>query len=231
MSTAESLEDRPLPRMTVEEYLEFEAKSEFRHDYDHGVVTPVGGSYAMAGGSPEHSQVKSDLMAEIIAALRPKGCSYFDSDMRVDIGSGLYVYPDATATCSQPEYTGSGSMRSLKNPKAVFEVLSESTEADDRGKKLKKYFAIPSVQDYVLVNVATPRIEVISRDVDADEPRFVMTFADGLDAKVRIPSLDVSLSLAEIYRQVAYQEGPTGELELIVTETETEESTDEPSST
>lgn len=216
MSSVETLEEKPLPRMTVEEYLEFEANSQFRHDYDHGVVTPVGGSYAMAGGSPEHSLVKIDLAGEIRDALVPKGCSYFDSDMRVDVADGQYVYPDASATCSKPEYSGSGPTRSLKNPTAVFEVLSESTEAEDRGKKLKKYFANPSVRDYVLINLRTPRVEVVSRDVESAEPRFVMTFADGLEASVTIPSLGITLSLARIYRQVTYRPGQDGELELVV---------------
>lgn len=46
----------------------------------------------------------------------------------------------------------------ITDPLAIVEVLSPSTQGTDTGVKFTDYFAIPSVQHYLLVNPETPVI-------------------------------------------------------------------------
>ena len=198
MSAARSLETIDhLPRMSEAEYLRFEQTSEVRHEFDHGVIT------AMAGGTAAHSQIKIDLSRELGNALAPRGCSYFDSDMRVRIDEMRYVYPDAAATCEDPQIHAAEGGESLVNPSVVFEVLSDSSEAYDRGEKFHKYRLLPSMRDYVLILQDRPRVEVISFGEDGET--FRVRVSEGLDASAEIPSLGISLRLAELYRQVRFE--------------------------
>ena len=183
--------------MSEAEYLRFELTAEVRHEFDRGLVT------AMAGGTAEHSQIKSDLVRELGNALAPHGCSYFDSDMRVKTADARYVYPDASATCEPPEIDEAEGGQSLVNPTVIFEVTSRTTEAYDRGEKFHKYRAMASVREYVLVLQDRPRVEVISFRPEGNT--YGIQVAEGTDATFELPSLGVSLRLAEIYRQVSFE--------------------------
>jgi Uma2 family endonuclease len=51
-------------------------------------------------------------------------------------------------------------------PRLVFEVLSQSTEHVDRGRKWDDYRKCPSLQEYVLVGTRYQRVEVYRRTAD-----------------------------------------------------------------
>ena len=69
--------------------------------------------------------------------------------MRVRVATtGLYTYPDVTIVCGQREIEDD----TLLNPHVIFEVLSDSTEAYDRGDKFEHYRTLPSFKEYVLVS-------------------------------------------------------------------------------
>jgi Uma2 family endonuclease len=51
-------------------------------------------------------------------------------------------------------------------PQLVVEVLSPSTESEDRGPKWPHYQQIPSLREYVLVSQETPRVERYQRQPD-----------------------------------------------------------------
>ena len=199
MSAARSLSPSgQTDRLTVEEYLAFEASSPVRHEYDRGLLVK------MAGGTVRHSQIKSDLVRELGNQLGPGGCNYFDSDMRVRVRDDRYVYPDASATCRPPETVEGHDGTSLANPQAVFEVLSEGSEAYDRGRKFHDYLQIESVRDYVLLAQDRPRMEVISRREPGGD--FRLRISEGEAEAAEVPSLGVSLRLAEVYRQVRFED-------------------------
>ena len=89
----------------------------------------------------------------------------------------------------------------LLNPMVVFEVLSESTEAYDRGKKFEHYRQIPSCREYLLVSQREPRIEQFIREANGE---WILKEAVGLDAQIKLPSLGIVLSLAEIFSKVQF---------------------------
>jgi Uma2 family endonuclease len=75
------------------------------------------------------------------------------------------VYPDGSIICGRAEFTDE-TRDTLVNPRAILEVLSDSTEAYDRGDKFANYVSIPSFVEYVLASQKRPRIEVLTRQAD-----------------------------------------------------------------
>lgn len=145
-------------KMTAEEYLAWEQDQPTKHEFFDGEV------YAMAGASQRHNVLCMYVGTALTNALRPRGCIVHTSDQRVRIWSRpRYVYPDITVVCGKSEIE---KYDVLTNPTMIVEVLSKSTEQDDRDRKWDSYQRIPSLTDYVLVSQAKPRIEHFQRASD-----------------------------------------------------------------
>lgn len=143
--------------MTYSEYLTAEAKSDVRHEFLDGAV------WAMAGGTPEHSALAAAVISELSAALRGRPCRVYSSDLRVRVlTTGLSTYPDVSVVCGHLE-PAPDDVDAIVNPVVVVEVLSDTTEAYDRGTKAAHYRRIPSLREYVLVSQREPLIEVQRR--------------------------------------------------------------------
>jgi Uma2 family endonuclease len=147
-------------RLSEREYLEFERSSPEKHEYAGGEI------FAISGGTFEHSAVTANILGEARSALADRRCRVLESNMRVNVAaSGRYVYPDASIFCGRPEFTDEA-RDTLVNPRLIVEVLSDSTEAYDRGDKFAGYRTIASFQEYVLASQKQPRIEVFTRQPD-----------------------------------------------------------------
>ena len=126
----------------------------------------MGEIFARSVGTFEHSLVATNIIGEVRSAVAGRACRVLYSNMRIHIpASNRYVYPDATVFCGQPLFTDSV-RDTLVNPRLVVEVLSDSTEAYDRGDKFAAYRSIPSLEEYVLASQKEPRVEVFSRQPD-----------------------------------------------------------------
>ncbi len=186
---------QPVKFITPEEYLRIERAAEFKSEYFAGEM------FAMAGGSPGHSQLKTNVTTALNNQLKGRSCTVYDSDLRVLVSkTGLFVYPDATVVCG-PLETFDGD--TATNPTLVVEVLSDSTEAYDRGTKFEHYRTIPSLREVVLVSQDHPIVERFTRGADGV---WGLTDARGLEATIELPSIGVSLPLAEIYDKVEFPE-------------------------
>lgn len=143
---------------TYAEYLAYERDSGFKHDFDDGEIR------AMAGGSRRHNALAL-RMGAVLDSTRGSGCVAFQSDQKVRIlATGRATYPDATAVCGPIEGDPDDpSGQTITNPTLLVEVLSQSTEEDDRGAKWLHYQRIPSLKEYVLVSQDTRRIERYQR--------------------------------------------------------------------
>lgn len=148
-------------RHTYEEYLAYERDSALKHEYIDGEII------AMAGGSPRHSALAS-LMSGVLEAARKPGYHAFQSDQRIRIlATGRATYPDVSMACGKLEHDPADpSGHALTSPTLIVEVLSPSTEEDDRGDKWHSYQRIPSLREYVLVSEARPRVESFVRKPD-----------------------------------------------------------------
>jgi Uma2 family endonuclease len=181
--------------ITPEEYLAIERGSEHRHEYFRGEL------FAMAGASRAHSLIGVNLTAELRGALKGGPCEAHASDMRVRVlATGLYTYPDASVVCQDAQFDDKH-VDTLVNPVVIFEVLSPSTEAYDRGKKFEHYRTLESLREYVLVAQDAPRVEHFAR---LDDGSWRMTVVNGLEAALELPALACRLPLSEIYARVDF---------------------------
>ena len=142
-------------KMTAEEYLEWEAKQELRHEYIDGEIL------AMTGGSIPHNDIALNFYTALRSHLRQRGCRVNVSDVKVQASEkSRYFYPDLVVTCHPDDLK---SRNFIQHPKVIIEVLSPSTANYDRTKKLKYYRQIPSLQEYVLVDSEEISVEVYRR--------------------------------------------------------------------
>jgi Uma2 family endonuclease len=186
---------RTLAVFTAEQYLGLERHSEIRHEFLDGIV------YAMSGGSRAHSAVCFNLAGIFHRQLSGTPCQGFSPDMKVRAGdASLYAYPDLTVVCGEPIlHDDQGDV--LLNPSVIFEVLSRSTEAYDRGEKFERYKSIETLTDYVLVSQDRAHIEHFSRQPDGTWARAEV---NGLDASFDLASINCRLPLAEVYDRVEF---------------------------
>src|SRR5437879_13361314 len=110
------------------------------------------------------------------------------------------TYPDVSVVCGEQRFLDE-EQDVLLNPIMLVEVLSDSTEAYDRGKKFEHYRQIPSLQEYLLASQKEPRIEQFIQQADG---RWLLNEAAGLDAPLDLPSLRISLSLNEVFDKVSF---------------------------
>lgn len=131
---------------TPEEYLQLEKSSAIRHEYRQGLV------FAMAGAKKAHITIVGNLSGLLFNHFRGvKDCSFYAADMKVELFErDLYYYPDIVVTCDDRDRPSNDVF--IKYPKLIIEVLSDSTEAFDRGEKFADYKTIPDLEEYVLVH-------------------------------------------------------------------------------
>ena len=152
----------------------------------------------MGGASWPHVLIVSNLVTSLTALWRTRGCRVVSNDLRAKIlHTGLYTYPDVTIVCDKPQFEQPGD--TLLNPVAIVEVLSESTEAYDRGKKFEHCRAIESLTDYLLVSQNEVLVEHYSRQQDG---RWIYSAANKVADSVSIATLGGGLSLAQVYATV-----------------------------
>lgn len=186
-----------IPWVSPEEFLDMEERSETKHHYYRGLVTPLNGeSTAIAGGSTEHALLAANFVKELGSRVGKRGCRVFASDLMVQIGpNGLLTYPDVTAVCG-PFQRSKTKRNVITNPVFVAEVLSPSTEARDRGEKSQEFRRTPSIKQYALVSQSEPLIEVHTRH---DDGSWRITEFAGTDAILDLTSLDCRIPLADLY--------------------------------
>jgi Uma2 family endonuclease len=181
--------------LTPAEYLARERAATYRSEYFDGEM------FAMAGGSPRHSLISASVIRELGNGLKRRPCAVYESNLRILISAtGLYTYPDASVICGPLEYEDEH-RDTVVNPTLLVEVLSDSTEAYDRGKKFGHYRQIAALREYLLVSQEEPKIERFLRN---DDGTWTLTEAAGMDAALGLPSRGIEVSLREIYDKVDF---------------------------
>jgi len=190
--------------LTEDEYLAFERAAEQRHIYVDGEI------FAMAGESGAHGDITANVLASLHGQLEDGPCRVHVANTKVRSGSlprspnrraGLYSYPDIVVICDEPKYLDDFQDVVL-NPKVIVETLSESTEAFDRGDKLRRYQKYnPSLTDYILIRQDRPQIEHFCREKDGS---WKYTIHEGVKAIVKIESIKCRLKATEVYKRVNF---------------------------
>ena len=174
---------------TFADYLEQEKASETKHELVAGEI------FAMAGGTIEHGRLAIKVASQLGAQLRGRPYESFSSDVRVRVlATDMATYPDLSVVCGRIEIDPAD-RNTIVNPIVVVEVLSDSTEAYDRGQKFAHYRRIPALREYVLVSQHEPRIEVFRRNADESWT----LFEAGVGQSVKLASIGCQLSVDEVY--------------------------------
>ena len=182
-------------RYTYKSYLALESESLVKHEFHDGFIV------AMAGGSPEHSQIATNFTWAVNNALRDhnKNCISYNSDLRIRIeASHRAYYPDASVVCEKPVRSDKDS-NAVINPILIVEVLSEGTAAFDRGNKFANYRMIPTLREYVLISQNEPTVDTYYRTENGTwEIQTIM----GLGKEVVLKAIDCTIRMRDIYRLV-----------------------------
>lgn len=118
---------KPPHPLTPTDLRELEERTGVRHELIGGVP------HAMSGGSPEHSRIKTNLVAAMVYGLRGSDCRVADSDQRIRVEmTGGSFYADLTVVCGLFTHADIDD-HAVTNPSVIVEVVSPSTEAHDRG--------------------------------------------------------------------------------------------------
>ena len=187
-----------LPWTSYEDYLTLERATDQRHEWLDGQV------YAMAGGTLTHAALSSAMQRELGNLALLCGCKVYSSDGKVRVlATGLATYPDASMVCG-PIATAPNDPHAMTNPALLVEVLSDGTEAYDRGEKFEHYRQLPSLRDYVLVCQRRPLVEVYSRD---ERDRWVLT-AVGAGERFSLTAMEGAIEVDRIYAGVELLPAP-----------------------
>lgn len=202
----------PQPKLSIGDYLKLEEKSSTKHEYINGEA------YAMAGATDTHVTIAGNMFALLRSHLRGSGCRVYISDMKAQIESrNCFYYPDVMVTCDERDRDTSTYKR---YPKLIVEVLSDSTEAFDRGDKFADYQTLESLEEYVLINTRHQRVECFRR---GDDGTWVLhyypagvgtTDASAADVdiaetgQIELRSVDFRETLAALYEDVVLEPSP-----------------------
>jgi Uma2 family endonuclease len=179
--------------LTIEEYLQREIASDTKHEYFDGEI------FAMAGATDTHVTIAGNIFALLLTHLRGSGCRVYISDMKVKIeAKKRFFYPDVMVTCEAKDRENS----TYKDcPCLIIEVLSDSTEAFDRGEKFADYQCLPSLQEYVLINTKKARIESFRR---TDDGLWLLQFYELEQIDFKLASLEFTGKIDEVYQEVDF---------------------------
>ncbi|HTD67708.1 MAG TPA: Uma2 family endonuclease [Candidatus Limnocylindria bacterium] len=180
-------------RRTEAEYLAIERAAETKSEFYEGEM------FAMAGGTRSHSRICMNLAREFGNKLLDHRYQPFNTDLRIKIeASGLYTYPDLSVVCGEDHHVDEEKDTPI-NPTVIVEMLSDSTEAYGRGKNSSTTGQIPSLKEYVLVSQNQPRVEQFIRQANNE---WLLREAFGLNAMPLLSFLEITISLAEVFRNV-----------------------------
>jgi Uma2 family endonuclease len=174
---------------TYAEYLELEASSPLKHEWLRGRT------YAMSGGTPEHSAIATNVIRSLGNQLEGRPCRVFTSDLRVRVpATGLATHPDVSVVCGRLE-NDQEDPNAATNPVVVVEVLSPSTEQYDRDEKFAHFRRLPSLRAYVLISHEERRIEVSTRNDDGS-----WTLRETREGRAHIEPIALELVVEDVYR-------------------------------
>lgn len=157
----------------------------------------------MSGGGIKHSTICYNISGLLFSKLQSLPCRGHSSEQLVlSKALGKSMFPDASISCGEIQLEKHRGIDALLNPKVVFEVLSPSTEVNDRGRKFEAYQTINSVEEIVLIASETRRVEVFRRQND----QWVFVFFTENSSEVILNAVELTLSMDELYRDVTFDE-------------------------
>ncbi|GAB4460954.1 MAG: hypothetical protein OHK0029_25660 [Armatimonadaceae bacterium] len=194
---------RVVGQMSVDEYLNFLQKATHKYHYVNGKVIQ------MAGASPEHNLIAMNMAVTLRIAFEGAGsdCEVLGSDQRVAVHDRLFYFPDLTIVCGAWQVDNRGA---LQNPIGIVEILSPSTELDDRTDKFREYQQIDSLRHYILIDQRRVAVTHYSLQ-DTGIWGIVGDYRDLADSlTIEWNGEAITVPLAQVYRRVSFP-APAGD--------------------
>ena len=181
-------------RLSFDDWLAIERNAtEQRSEFTAGKV------FAMAGGSEAHNLIVANVIRELGNQFKGRPCRVYPSDMKVRIESDdVATYPDVMVICGERRFLDDR-RDVVTNPTLIVEVLSDSTEASDRGDKFLHYRGLPSLHAYLLLSQERQQADLFLRQPDGTWN--LKSYGEPSDT-VPLPTVEASLPMAEIYDKV-----------------------------
>jgi Uma2 family endonuclease len=191
---------QPVPQLSFEDWLAIErAAEDQRSEFVAGEV------FAMTGATEQHNLIVANVVRELGIALKPKPCRVYPSDLKVRIeADNVGTYPDAMVICGERAFHDNR-RDVVTNPTLIVEVLSESSEAYDRGDKFAHYRTLPSLQAYLLLSQERVQAELFVRQPDGT---WKMLALDDPAERIPLAVFDAELNLGELYDKVEFAARP-----------------------
>lgn len=184
-------------KLTPDEYLELERQAPYKSEYLNGEV------FAMAGASLNRNYITGNLADETRRQLHGGPCRVLVADLRVKVeATGLYTYPDVVIFCEKPQLED-GQLDTLLNPNVIVEVLSDSTEKYDRGRKFGHYRQLASLKEYILVSQDRFLVERFVRQPDGS---WLLTAFTDPNQPFQFGTIPVVISFDLLYANVKFPE-------------------------
>jgi len=184
-------------KMTPGEYLALERSSlDIKHEFFDGDV------FAMVGAGINHNRININLAGELRNRFKADNspCEVLSNDMRVKIENN-YTYPDIVIFCGDAQFEDN-KFDTLTNPVIIIEILSDSTEAFDRGDKFTYYRAISALKEYILVSQKKYHVEQYIR---SDNGKWEYRSYESPDQMLNMESVNCDVLLSEIYLNVNFE--------------------------
>jgi Uma2 family endonuclease len=185
---------QPVPHLSFDDWLAAEREAiEARSEFVDGEI------FAMTGGSEAHNLIATNIVRELGQQFRRRPCYVYAGDMKVRMDAAdVGAYPDIMAVCGERAYLDQR-RDIITNPTLIIEILSDSTEAYDRGDKFAHYRTLPSLTTFLLVSQHRIAAELYVRQ---DEGCWLLSTFDRLSDSVPLACVEASLALAEVYDKV-----------------------------
>jgi len=176
----------PAEKLSIDQFMAWENLQGIRHEFYRGEV------FAMVGARRVHGLVTGNLFAAFKTHLKGSRCRAFVEAMKLQVAGNAIFYPDVFVTCDERDLkTDMVFMR----PLLLVEVLSESTQAYDRGLKFTAYRQIETLREYLLVDPDHRRVELFRRN---DRGNFELIDQTG-DTHLVLDSVALRLPMAEVF--------------------------------
>jgi Uma2 family endonuclease len=183
-------------RMSADEFLQWDLTApDHRHELVDGIPR------AMTGASRRHDRIVMNIKLALGNQLRGSNCEPFSADVAVKMPNRNVRRPDIGVDCGDIDERATSSPA----PIMLVEVMSLSTRAVDRTRKLDEYKSLPGLAHVLLVEPEMPAVTLWSRD---DAGKWSHSVAEGLDASVGLPAIGIALQLSDIYYGIKFQSPP-----------------------
>lgn len=176
----------PAPDTALHDYLAWEEAQADRHEFVHGEV------FAMVGGRRVNGLVTLNLASALKQHLKGGRSRAFVESMKVQVDDRNVFYPDLFVTCDAADLQ---TEQVFRNPVLVVEVLSDSTQAFDRGLKFEAYRRLATLREYLLIDPDRRRVELFRRN-----ERGLFELHDQSDsAQLQLASVELQLPMPELW--------------------------------